>query len=224
MNLWFKRAIGAAGIAVGFLLWQGSPAGASELVEHPLASAAKSGNAVGVAALGDTAGRVTSGNLGEVETSIGVQATTGRSEHSGSSGSAVTSSKSSVTFEGSEVRIAHAEGGRLGEVQQHLVAESAGDDADARLGARARLSRAKLQQPEPTINRAQGMVKRLVTKATKLSARGRGDAPEATRALELTIGVKVSGHARLWTCKRVDLRAKARTEVHPGQVGLVAIA
>jgi hypothetical protein len=37
MNVWLRRAIGAAGIAVGYLLLQGQPAGASDLVHGPAA-------------------------------------------------------------------------------------------------------------------------------------------------------------------------------------------
>jgi hypothetical protein len=87
-------------------------------------------------------------------------------------------------------------------------------------------------------------VKRLVTNATtsdtlvgafpcELETGHRADQVEGAAQMrarrartgrDLTVGVKVSGHARPPTCKVVERRAKARTEVHQGQVRLEAVA
>jgi hypothetical protein len=163
MYLCLKGAIGAAGIAVGFLLWQGSPAGASELVKDPLA-AAKVATTPAVAAVDDVAGHVTSGEPADVKASAGFQAT----ERFGNSGG---TTKSNVAFEGSEARLAHASGGRIDAEAPRLLPDPADTNGEAKaraeagVTARARPAEAKLRRLEPTT--AERTPKRHVAKAKR---------------------------------------------------------
>lgn len=225
MHPWLKRAIGAAGIAVGFLLWQGSPAGASELVNDPLASTAKSGKPAGVAAVGDLVGQALSGNLGGVNASASIQATTGRSENSGNSGDAAVESK--VTFGDSKAHI--AVNGPEGKVkglpkatcelactqliEDHVrvldVLRDAADDA---------ATQASNKLGEVPCELEPGDVAR---RAKQVLARAKNLAHEARKGRELTIAFKASGHARLRACDVVDLKARVDVQVRLHQhIGL----
>jgi hypothetical protein len=79
MNVWLRRAIGAAGIAVGYLLLQGHPAGASELVH------VDSRTAVGVTASNHLAPSVgaTAQATGGIATSAPTKAQLGDTHTSG---------------------------------------------------------------------------------------------------------------------------------------------
>ena len=177
MNLWLKRAIGAAGIAVGFLLLQGSPAGASELTQIHWPPRPSTGMQSGSPRSATTAGRITSGNLGEVEASPAskprpaVRATPGaRAEPSRPE---LPASRSGVPRFASPMRRAGS-----AEVQQR-----AGGGARRRRVAEAPELAAELEAEvqQPRCQPSHGWRSSMPRCQPRLSAEGRRDAPKATR-------------------------------------------
>ena len=224
MNLWLKRAIGAAGIAVGFLLWQGSPAGASELLKDPLATAVKSGNTPGVAVLGDVAGKVTAGGLGGLNASASIHATSQNSEGSGRSGGVAVKAK--ITSSDAKVHATVDWSGKAKSVPKatcELACRQLIDDQVRLLdvlrdAADDATTQASNKLGEVPCELEPGDVAR---RAKQVLARAKNLAHEARKGRELTIGFEASGHARLRACDVVDLKAHVDVQVRLKQhIGL----